>query len=846
MQRAGKFRLIAFGGLVLATLAMAALLTGASETPESAEAHYQRGVALAAQGQLDEAIAAFRKALELRPNYPEALKELGTAFLRKGQLDDALTSYRKALEQRPNYAEVIHNIGLVLAEKNQLDEAITYYQKAIALKPDLALAHYNLGRALQQKGQLDEAIAAYQKALALRPDSALTLFDLGRAFDAKGQYDEAIAAYRKAIDLEPDYLEAFNNLGAAFQMKGQLDDAIAAYQKALQLKPDAQPVGRNLASALDEKQKREVEQKGQKANVAGAPAQTSQSQGQIAASRSTQEPCAPTVETAPPHGQWEFHRVKTWRYAGRRWFKDVKVKADFTKKVKFTPNKSWKTGFAARTACPQTSQEWNRVLHAKGYIEIGFVSVEQGTIGNVNLCADVQREAARRGGDLVVIAEWNQMSWSETVYHRKTAQTDSYYDLVCRGDVWRYEPELAKTLPAPEESREEALILARSGQTPSQPPPQPQAQQKPAVAGKEIPAGPVAQAAPLPPRQTQSQTPAQPKEGEEKLKKKIIKQAEELAQFTFTTAAWSPDAKWIALGTPQGIIEVRDAATGNINRTLAGHRNPVEAVAFSADGRWLASGSEDNTIKLWDVATGKELRTFPGHGRSIAKVAFGSMLFSDWAFRRERLFLTWLAVASTDGTIKLWDVSLGKEVRTLAGHPEGVNALTFSRDGHTLASGGADGTVKLWEVETGKELRSLAGLVGLLLDQVSAVAFSPDGRGLASTSGDGTIRIWEAATAQVRHMLKGHGRVVACAAFGPDGRSLTTGVLDGMVKQWDVATGQQQKSFKIEFDVEGTSIDFIACSRDGNRLFVLDALVGEGTMWDVATGKLLGTLRRAP
>src|SRR3989454_11222962 len=109
-----------------------------------------------------------------------------------------------------------------------------------------------------------------------------------------------------------------------------------------------------------------------------------------------------------------------------------------------------------------------------------------------------------------------------------------------------------------------------------------------------------------------------------------------------------------------------------------------------------------------------------------------------------------------------------------------------------------------------------------------------------------TIRIWEAATAQVRHTLKGHGRVVACAAFGPDGRSLTTADLDGMVKQWDVATGQQQKSFKIEFDVEGTSIDLIACSRDGNRLFVLDALVGEGTMWDVATGKLLGTLRRAP
>ncbi len=333
--------------------------------------------------------------------------------------------------------------------------------------------------------------------------------------------------------------------------------------------------------------------------------------------------------------------------------------------------------------------------------------------------------------------------------------------------------------------------------------------------------------------QAQSQSQAQSKENEERLKNQITKQAEALAelsyQFTFTTAVWSPDAKWIVLGTPQGTIEVRDAATGNVSRTLAGHKNKVDAVALDSSRLQpvLASSSmEDNIVKVWDMGTGRELRTFPGHAKSVA-------LSPD---------KRWLAAASTNGSIKLWDVFPGKEVRTLAGHPELINALTFSPDGRTLAGAGADGTVKLWDLSTGRELHSLAGLAGLLFDQVSAVVFSPDGRWLATNSRDGTIRIWEVATGQVSRTLKGHRHWIGCVAFSSDSRWLTTAGKDGVVKQWEVATGQQAKSFALDLDMEDTRIDFIACSPDGSRLFV--ARSGGGTIWDVATGKLLVELYR--
>jgi len=70
-----------------------------------------------------------------------------------------------------------------------------------------------------------------------------------------------------------------------------------------------------------------------------------------------------------------------------------------------------------------------------------------------------------------------------------------------------------------------------------------------------------------------------------------------------------------------------------------------------------------------------------------------------------------------------------------------VNAVAFSPDGQTLASGSNDYTVKLWDVNSGRELRSLEGHSR----SVNAVAFSPDGRTLASGSADGQVRLWDAA-----------------------------------------------------------------------------------------------------
>jgi hypothetical protein len=145
-----------------------------------------------------------------------------------------------------------------------------------------------------------------------------------------------------------------------------------------------------------------------------------------------------------------------------------------------------------------------------------------------------------------------------------------------------------------------------------------------------------------------------------------------------------------------------------------------------------------------------------------------------------------LASGGEDMTIRLWETVSGEETGRLRGHTGAVTALAFGPDPRWLASGGWDRSARLWDVSTG-QFRELAGIGG----GIRAVAFSPDGRDLL-VGGGKTVKAWDASTGRLRRSVATLSTAVLAADLTPDGATLAVGGADGLIRLFDTASGTEQ------------------------------------------------------
>ena len=213
-------------------------------------AHYNLGVIQQSQGKLDEAAAAYQRALQLKPGFVEALNDLGNVFKLQGKLEEAGACYQQVLRWKPDYAAAHCNLGVVLHDLGQLDHAVACCQRALQLQPDYATAHYNLATLLKDQGKLDESEACYRRALQLQPDYALAHYNLGIVCQSLGKLHDAMACYQRELQLQPNLPEAHNNLGNVYHELGQLDAAQVCYRRALQQQPGYALAYNNLGNIL--------------------------------------------------------------------------------------------------------------------------------------------------------------------------------------------------------------------------------------------------------------------------------------------------------------------------------------------------------------------------------------------------------------------------------------------------------------------------------------------------------------------------------------------------------------------------------------------------------------------
>jgi WD40 repeat protein len=250
-------------------------------------------------------------------------------------------------------------------------------------------------------------------------------------------------------------------------------------------------------------------------------------------------------------------------------------------------------------------------------------------------------------------------------------------------------------------------------------------------------------------------------------------------------------------------VRLWDVATGKLLHRLRGPGDEIRSCAFAPDGRRLAVAGREGRILAVDVRAGKALcrLTWPALsldgdvGRGAATVAFapsGTTLAAGGYLDRGDD-----SARPGQSGIRLWEVATGKEqgvfpIRegVLQMRPKGARVppllaaqVLFSADGRYLAVGGA-GSIRLWALPGGQEVRRFGGPEGAL----QSACFSPDGKFLAAHTANGQAWLWEVPTGTVLCRLPlSEDSEISVLGFTPDGNGLACGESDTTVIVWDVA-----------------------------------------------------------
>lgn len=163
-----------------------------------------------------------------------------------------------------------------------------------------------------------------------------------------------------------------------------------------------------------------------------------------------------------------------------------------------------------------------------------------------------------------------------------------------------------------------------------------------------------------------------------------------------------------------------------------GHYAPVTTIDYSVDGKFIITGSYDKTIKLWETSTGREVRTFNGHTQPLSNVKFspdGTKILSV-AFDKRAL---------------MWEVKSGKLLLVLKDSLDEIRNAIFSPDGNQILTGGHQTNAILWDLK-GQRIKEFHQKPSTCYQCIPSLQFSKDGKRIITGSGERTAILWDVAT----------------------------------------------------------------------------------------------------
>jgi WD40 repeat protein len=315
---------------------------------------------------------------------------------------------------------------------------------------------------------------------------------------------------------------------------------------------------------------------------------------------------------------------------------------------------------------------------------------------------------------------------------------------------------------------------------------------------------------------------------------------------------FSPDGKMVAsgvAGSGDNTVVLRDNSTGKILQTFrnkAGKLSPallrwehnrgtsskVSRIGFSSNSKLIAVASSDRTMTLWDISNGAKLKTFEGLIEWTGNIAFSP---------NSKLIATaGMDADNRESEVKLWDIETGKLLKTLIQEPvlsdRGIGRdIYFTPDSKTIAVDSSDATVRLWDISTGQELNipGLTNSTALNRPQLPMQG----GKIIASKMPDGRLKRWDSSSGKELELLNWYKVLTSDVKFSDDRQTIAVINWDGKKQIRDIATGKELNSIRLDFPF-ASSIRF---SNDGSTIA---AATPQGVkVWNASTGKEISTLK---
>ncbi len=284
-----------------------------------------------------------------------------------------------------------------------------------------------------------------------------------------------------------------------------------------------------------------------------------------------------------------------------------------------------------------------------------------------------------------------------------------------------------------------------------------------------------------------------------------------------TSVSWSPDGTRLVSGGKDKTVRVWDitsllAGTGPAKQIhlLLAHTQPLTAVAWSSNPSLIASAGEEGSVWIWELS-----RTQQGEddARALHQLGHVTAVYA----------LAWhpggryLATASFDSTLDLWDSTLGLHLTTLTGHESWGTTLAWNPTGDILASGATDQTLRLWDVSlttpsnpsTKPTARATPRAILNIQYNPNVALWTADGTQIVTAGGNPFgIHFWDAAPsedleiAELRppaRTLNGHFAPINGLVFAPGGVLISSGA-DSTLRVWSLTTGQEIRRLSPQTD----------------------------------------------